>query len=361
MFVLFPTPEGPATTIGLKWLSILKTPNRITKSKKKTFSFNFSGGGSFFFVKALFCHLSSFALSVLKSMSEDLLKKGLQLLKLATEFDGAGQTQQAVSHYLLALDVLVKCHGYEKLDANRALLKEKISLYMNRVEVLKASLRPPSSPSPLSSAVSSVDALPSPPSDPVLPPVPTKPIDLALPTVPTTVPTRRTSVESRGAAAEVLIEKSIAITFNQMGVSYAGLFGPYLKGSVRVTIEDPFLSAAHQMRNLVALVELILVVNDAYEILVITKNGGESHMAALEELRNSLRDVGRGVVLSWRFSDTLHDRSIRLSNGWKIVLGRGLDIWQKPAAGLTKNYIGVTEQTLRRAQECEIHFLKDKS
>jgi len=25
----------------------------------------------------------------------------------------------------------------------------------------------------------------------------------------------------------------------------------------------------------------------------------------------------------------LHDRCIEMNNGWKIILGRGLDIWQK--------------------------------
>lgn len=284
-------------------------------------------------------------------MSEDLLKKGLSLLKQATDLDSAGQTQQAINHYLLALDVLVKCHGYEKLDANRALLKEKISLYMNRVEQLKGT-RPSSSSAASASSTTAVAAadpfaLPSPPSDPVLP----------------SVPQRRASVENRsagsgGAAADAATEKTVSLGPGQTGVSYAGLFGPYLRGAVRVTLEDPFLNAPHQLRNLVALVELVCVVNDAYEILIVTRSAGEAQVAALEELRNSLRELGGGVALSWRFSETLHDRTLRLSNGWKIVLGRGLDLWQKPA-GFTKHFIGVTEQTLRRTLETEIHFLRD--
>jgi hypothetical protein len=290
-------------------------------------------------------------------MAEDLLKKGLSLLKLATDFDSNGQTQQAIAHYLLALDVLVKCHGYEKLETNRAVLKEKISLYMNRVELLKQQQLPPSGGggggvvggggSSGSVAVSAVDvfALPSAPSNPVLP----------------TVPTRRASVESRSeSVVPVLQEKTVSLVAGQTGTSYSALLGPYLRGSVRVTVEDPFLSAAHQLRNLVAFVELVCATNDAYEILVITRNGGEAQIAALEELRNSLRELGGGVALSWKFSETLHDRAIRLSNGWKIVLGRGLDWWQKPPAGFNKFYIGATEQTLRRTLEFEVHFLKDK-
>jgi ATP-dependent Lon protease len=298
---------------------------------------------------------------------EDLLKKGLSLLKLATEFDSAGQTQQAISHYLLALDVLVKCHGYEKLETNRALLKEKISLYMTRVEVLKGHT---SSAVPRSVSTPSIDpiSLPSPPSDVVLPQVPS-----SLPS-----PVRRPSAAHELPAC---VERSVALAHGQTGVSYASLFGVYLKGSVlqfykkkrkersadislfravRVTIEDPFLSSPHQLRNLVALVELICTVNDGYEILVVTRGGGgDAQVAALEELRNSLRELGGGLVLSWRFSETLHDRALRLSNGWKIVLGRGLDLWQKPPAGFGKYFIGVTEQSLRRTQECEVHFMRE--
>ena len=36
-----------------------------------------------------------------------------------------------------------------------------------------------------------------------------------------------------------------------------------------------------------------------------------------------------GIHLSYRFDDTIHDREITTDTGWKIILGRGLDIFQK--------------------------------
>lgn len=54
------------------------------------------------------------------------LQKGLSLLQQATLLDSQGQISQAISHYLLGLEVLVKVHGYEKIDANKALLKGKV-------------------------------------------------------------------------------------------------------------------------------------------------------------------------------------------------------------------------------------------
>jgi hypothetical protein len=37
-----------------------------------------------------------------------------------------------------------------------------------------------------------------------------------------------------------------------------------------------------------------------------------------------------GYLLQFdKVSESQHDRSIEMNNGWKIILGRGLDIWQK--------------------------------
>ncbi len=36
-----------------------------------------------------------------------------------------------------------------------------------------------------------------------------------------------------------------------------------------------------------------------------------------------------GIKFNVGFDASIHDRSIRADNGWKILLGRGLDIFQK--------------------------------
>ncbi len=75
-------------------------------------------------------------------------------------------------------------------------------------------------------------------------------------------------------------------------------------------------------------------------------------------MKGSLQELG-GMKLSWKFSDSLHDRCLRLSHGWRIVLGRGLDIWQKPA-GAGKYWVGVSEPALRKCLECEVIYLRDE-
>ena len=53
----------------------------------------------------------------------------------------------------------------------------------------------------------------------------------------------------------------------------------------------------------------------------------EGAKEAFKEIYESLLDLG--IDFSYEFSETQHDRSIEMNNGWKIILGRGLDIWQK--------------------------------
>ena len=56
------------------------------------------------------------------------------------------------------------------------------------------------------------------------------------------------------------------------------------------------------------------------------------------------------------FDENIHDRSIELNNGWKVILGRGLDIWQKTGGWYDVNeYI----QEKRICKACEITFLKN--
>lgn len=56
------------------------------------------------------------------------------------------------------------------------------------------------------------------------------------------------------------------------------------------------------------------------------------------EMRSQIRGPGAesarlldfDVVLEWKVNSSLHDREIRLDNGWVVRIGRGLDIYQKP-------------------------------
>lgn len=59
-------------------------------------------------------------------------------------------------------------------------------------------------------------------------------------------------------------------------------------------------------------------------------NSTSQQETRLNEIKESL--VKRNVRLIIQFNDSLHDREIRLSNGWIIKIGRGLDYFKAPEA-----------------------------
>jgi hypothetical protein len=234
---------------------------------------------------------------------------------------------------------------------------KKIEVYMARVEELKGLPAPVASKASNSAQSMQPKPVASAPA----------PEEFDLPQVPSGAPSRARgnsqASPGRGAGGgggALPIEKTVSIKQDSTGHPYRSLFRDYLVGAVRISVEDPYLKTPHQMRNLLRLLELIVEVNDCYEVEVITRpdSAGDQH-SALQEMQRSLQEMA-GIKLSWKFSDSLHDRCLRLSNGWRIVLGRGLDFYQKPPEGCGKYFLGAYDQGLRKCLECDIIFLKDK-
>ena len=120
---------------------------------------------------------------------------------------------------------------------------------------------------------------------------------------------------------------------NQKGVSFANLFGPYLKGASKVIVEDPYVRMFHQMRNFAELLELLISQKEAADEIEVKLRTGQDDVAPerQEDDLQRLADYARGygVDFTWEFDHLIHDRSIKADTGWKIVLGRGLDIYQR--------------------------------
>jgi ATP-dependent Lon protease len=130
-----------------------------------------------------------------------------------------------------------------------------------------------------------------------------------------------------------LKEFNLKVRENQTNISYKNLFGKYLVGAKTYTIWDPYIRLPFQIRNLIELLKLIaeLKPDDAeISIQLVTHNEDDKIidvMDKFDELADSLAPLG--IDFSYKFNSAQHDRSIEIDNGWKIILGRGLDIWQK--------------------------------
>ncbi|RLD02566.1 MAG: BREX system Lon protease-like protein BrxL [Chloroflexota bacterium] len=142
---------------------------------------------------------------------------------------------------------------------------------------------------------------------------------------------------SKASSAEELPEeKHLTFEENQRGVSFDNLFGPYLKGASKIVIQDPFIRAFYQTRNLMELLETALTYKpEAEEISVhlITSEDDDREYSRQEEYLQQIRDSvsPAGIKFSWEYQDpsSIHARFLVLDSGWKILLDRGLDIFQR--------------------------------
>ncbi len=73
----------------------------------------------------------------------------------------------------------------------------------------------------------------------------------------------------------------------------------------------------------------------------------------LDELKQSLLEYD--VDLEVRLNDKMHDREVRLDNGWTIKIGRGLDPYQKPEGWYA---VGANDLSLRRCMETKVDVFR---
>lgn len=121
---------------------------------------------------------------------------------------------------------------------------------------------------------------------------------------------------------------------DQSGVSYEKLFGPYLEGATKIEIQDPYIMKPYQTRNLMDFLEVVYhhkKPEDEVSVTLLTKADKEyfsDQEIRLARIKDSAALIGINFEYSFDGTDTIHDRNIVLNNGWKIILGRGLDIFQ---------------------------------
>jgi len=122
---------------------------------------------------------------------------------------------------------------------------------------------------------------------------------------------------------------------NQRGLTFDGLFGPYLKGAKKVTITDPYIRLFYQVRNLMELMETVAKlkpVEDEIAVHLITIEDdfkSDQQKENLQRITDACATVG--IQFTWEFDkeNTIHARHITTDHGWKILLDRGLDVFQR--------------------------------
>ena len=122
---------------------------------------------------------------------------------------------------------------------------------------------------------------------------------------------------------------------NQRGVSFDALFGSYFKDAKKIVITDAYLRNFSQIRNLMELLETVVrqkADDEEVEVQVFTASdevNPESQDENLSKIQEGVAPVG--IKFDWEYAEarTIHARHIVTDTGWKILLDRGLDIFQR--------------------------------
>ena len=134
--------------------------------------------------------------------------------------------------------------------------------------------------------------------------------------------------------SNVLKEQHRSFQENQNGISYDMLFGEYLRGVSKITITDPYIRLFYQIRNLMEFIETALkfkAQDEEIAVHLITSEDdfkADQQKESLDKIKDSCAAIG--IQFTWEFDETgtIHARHIVTDLGWKILLDRGLDIFQ---------------------------------
>jgi ATP-dependent Lon protease len=165
------------------------------------------------------------------------------------------------------------------------------------------------------------------------------------------VPTESTKNEPE------LKEQHYSIMYGDTGYSYETIVGPYLSSAKEITVEDPYIRQPHQIQNFVRFCEMIIKSASIKKINLITGYDETMKVADLQdklgELKQSLLELD--MILDIQINENIHDREIKIDNGWIIKIGRGLDFYQRPNGWYE---IGVNDLTLRKCLETKVDIFR---
>lgn len=166
-----------------------------------------------------------------------------------------------------------------------------------------------------------------------------------------------------GAHEPTLYEGQCDFAENQRGVSYETLLMPYLAGATEIELHDPFIRMSHQGRNLVELLALIASSKDPadeidFNLFTLLEEDPEYQKKQLQMLNEITQGAAQeGIKVNTAKDPGGHDRWIRTDTGWRINLGRGLDIFQKSDGGWFN--FGSSRQEFRQVRAFGVTYIRE--
>ena len=150
-------------------------------------------------------------------------------------------------------------------------------------------------------------------------------------------------------------ERTLEIKENETGWSYKRIFKSYFKNSSEIQCVDPHIKWEYQIRNFLEFCEVLVDESKKISISLTTSYDDvkqkEENSLKFAAVRDNLKS--HNIDFEVEFSESIHDRSVETDDGWRIVLGRGFDIFQKPEYDLNQ-----TSQEKRKCRKTSIDFIK---
>jgi len=167
-----------------------------------------------------------------------------------------------------------------------------------------------------------------------------------------------TSNEDITQVVKPLEEKRIKVLYGDTGYGYETLFKEYIVGVTEIILEDSYIRQKHQVNNFLRLCEIIVKHGSCKKINLITGFDDDyqkrENTLVFDQIANSLFE--HDIEFRYEFSEILHDRELKMNNGWNIKMGRGLDYFQSLGGNFFQ--VGTNDLDLRPCLETNFDFYK---
>lgn len=165
--------------------------------------------------------------------------------------------------------------------------------------------------------------------------------------------------------AHLLSEGHLTFQENQKGISFDVLFGPYLRGASKITITDPYIRLFYQIRNFMEFLETVVKCKSQEEEVAVhlvtleDEFKAEQQNESFEKIKESCSVVD--IDFTWEFDGTgsIHACHIVTDHGWKILLDRGLDVFQNYEMNDAFTFANRL-QKFRACKTFEVTFIKNE-
>ena len=129
-----------------------------------------------------------------------------------------------------------------------------------------------------------------------------------------------------------------------------------MKDPTEIKVFDPYIRLQYQVFNLMSFCEILDAQDKVIKVSLVTSTD-QYHE---DEITTTLTELQKGlsrdnIEFDFTFDSTQHDRWIETDTGWRIILGRGLDIFQKPDDKFT---LGFMDRNKRKCKATSITYTR---